>query len=903
MTALFGTILSMSLTASYAALGVLLVRLLLKRAPKVFSYALWAAVWFRLICPVSFESFFSLIPSRAAVPAAELLPQGPAALSPALQGAVPQGGAQAGQAAVPPLTQLAQPAPSLPPWREVLAVVWLAGILLLVCYAAVSYLRLRRRLATATLVRENIFETDRIHTAFVLGLFKPKIFLPVGVQPDEADYILHHEQTHLRRFDHFIKPAAFLVLCVHWFNPLIWLCYHLLCRDMEMSCDESVVKQLGSGIRKGYSGSLLALSERQNGLYSPLAFGESGVKARIKNILNYKKPAFWVVILCIAAVAAVTIGFAANPRRAADTLSPDISNFGGFDLEKVQVTVKTFAAIQENDPVKIGEAAIIHYYSGFMGEDVPKDYRITDFSVSDVTLLAGDQAEFCVSAMTTYTTTGSYFMSANGNGAPTADGDGTRWSDCYVEFRVKSLGDGNYEIVGIGTGGGAQGLTPAAAANGPALGTAYLFDPEFWQDDTAQSPVPLANIPLTEEQSNRLYSLLGAEDSWQAAPEGDYPSLRYVPGIRLASAAPLGPQIALYDNINGQTCIAVVESIVSSKMPREYYASKEVYDNVRAFIVALLPTEPNSETLTAVKARLKQEVTALEKSLQEKEAEQDGHLQKLYDFQKSLDGPPDKEEMATIQELNNTATQLMYECAKLEDAIKKKQQEIKLCDMNITQQIIDSSPMFSEWRTYQTAFPQSIDGLINGSWWEPKGTYWDQWLGGTSSTSAEGTTTLPDYHHSGDGAIEQLIYDHEVKAFAEPEVGFTVVAVKIHKTVEAGGKTKVFLTTAFSRYRIDNGTVIDQGGGLMPSAVELIKDDNGSYRLYTEAFAGNGSDFIPSIHLLCTMPDSQTEIEGLADSILKDYANPDALLDTLRQNLTTHLKANGYDGLTVKAAP
>ncbi len=900
MTALFGTILSMSLTASYAALGVLLMRLLLRRAPKVFSYALWAAVWFRLLCPVSFESIFSLIPSRAAVPAAALLPQGPTIPSPAFQGGA-QGGAQAGQAALPP--QLAQPAPSLPPWREVLAVVWLAGILLLVCYAAVSYLRLRRRLATAVLLRENIFETDRIHTAFVLGLFKPRIYLPVGVQPDEAEYILRHEQTHLKRFDHFIKPAAFLALCVHWFNPLIWLCYHLLCRDMEMSCDESVVKQLGSGIRKGYSGSLLALSERQNGLFSPLAFGESGVKARIKNILNYKKPAFWVVILCIIAVAAVTIGFAANPRRAAEVTPLDTGSLGAFDIEKVSLAAKRFGGVQDTDPVKVGEAAIIQYYSAFTGEDVPKEYRITGFSVSDVTLLAGDPAEFCVSAKTAYTATGSYFMSANGNGAPTADGTGIRWSDCYIEFRVKSLGGGNYEIVSIGTGGGAQGLTPVAAASGPALGTAYLFDPEFWQDNTNESPVPLANIPLTEEQSNRLYALLGTEDSWQAAPEGDYPSLRYVPGIRLASAAPLGPQIALYDNINGQTCIAVAESIVSSKMPREYYAAKEVYGSVRASIVALLPTEPNGENLKEIKARLEQELAALQKSLQNKETEQDGQFRKLDDFQKSLDGPPDEGEMAIINELNDAVTQLMYECAKLVDAIKKKQQEIKLCDMNITQQVIDSSPIFSEWRTYQTAFQQSMDGLVGENWWDPKGTYWDQWLVGASSGPAAGATTLPDYRHSGGDALEQLLYDHEVKTFADPEAGFTVVAVKIHKTVEANQKTKVFLTTAFSRYRIDNGAVIDQGGGLMPSAVSLIKDGDGSYRLSTEAFAGNGSDFIPSIRLFCTLPDSQTEIAGLADSILKEYANPDALLDTLRQNLTGHLKANGYDGLPVVPAP
>ncbi len=174
------------------------------------------------------------------------------------------------------------------------------------------------RLKTATLMEGIIFETDRITAQFVLGFFNPRIYLPAGI--DNADCILKHERTHIRRRDHIVKPAAFCALCLHWFNPVIWLSYYLMCRDMEMSCDESVLRHSLSDIRKDYSGSLLALSIKQNGLSGPLAFGEGNTKKRVRNVMKYRKPSFWLsaaavlIMLCMAACFA--------PNRSENSASP-----------------------------------------------------------------------------------------------------------------------------------------------------------------------------------------------------------------------------------------------------------------------------------------------------------------------------------------------------------------------------------------------------------------------------------------------------------------------------------------------------------------------------------------------------------------------------------------------------
>jgi len=312
---LFVTNVNMSITASYVAIGVILVRLLLKRVPKVFSYVLWLPVLFRLVCPFSFDSafsFFNLINLNTR--------QGSGITEGLLQTPVIQSGIDSIDSAVNASLPQAIPAASVSPmeiWMNVLSLVWIFGVIVLLIYTIAAYVKIKKKLQTATRLEGNIFETDAIGTAFVCGFIRPKIYVPANIGDANLSYILEHERTHIRRKDYLIKPLAFFTLIFHWFNPLMWLCFALMSRDMEMSCDESVLHKLGDSAKSGYSGSLLSLAVSSKRLLTanPLAFGESHVKIRIKNVLNFKKPAFWVIIIAVAVVCPAVIAFSANPKH------------------------------------------------------------------------------------------------------------------------------------------------------------------------------------------------------------------------------------------------------------------------------------------------------------------------------------------------------------------------------------------------------------------------------------------------------------------------------------------------------------------------------------------------------------------------------------------------------------
>ncbi|MGF7142018.1 beta-lactamase regulating signal transducer with metallopeptidase domain [Anaerotaenia torta] len=310
MSELFLTVLNMSLTASYVILFVILIRLLLKKAPKVISYALWSVVAFRLIIPFSFESIFSLMPwntNTVPIPHDIIYQENPQINS--------------GIEVVDSFLSKSLPGPAtgasvnpLQIYIEIGACIWVLGIIVLLIYSLVSVLQLTGQLKSAKLIEKNIFEAENMKTPFVLGWIRPKIYLPVGLKAEERSYILLHEQTHIHRTDHIIKILAFLILSVHWFNPLVWIAFMLMSTDMELSCDERVLKEMNEEIKKPYTNSLLSLAAGTHILNgSPLAFGEGNVKGRIKNVLNYKKPRFWVIVFSIIIMAAVGIGFMTNP--------------------------------------------------------------------------------------------------------------------------------------------------------------------------------------------------------------------------------------------------------------------------------------------------------------------------------------------------------------------------------------------------------------------------------------------------------------------------------------------------------------------------------------------------------------------------------------------------------------
>lgn len=316
MEHLFLQVLNMSMTASWVILAVLVLRLLLMRAPKIWSYVLWAVVFFRLLCPFSLESVFSLVPVRAqSIPADIAYAQYPAIES----------GLTVVDRAINSSLPAAEPFASANPLQIYLAVgeaLWLLGMTLLLLASGLSLWRLLKRLKPARAEGTGIYTVPGLTTPFVLGIVRPRIYLPEGLKEQEQAYILLHEQTHIKRRDHWVKLAAFVALCLHWFNPLVWLSFYLLSKDMEMSCDEQVLRQMGLGIKKAYSSSLLRLAVGRTAWHgTPLAFGESDVKSRIKNILRYQKPAFWLVVLAAGILVLAVVGLTTNPRREAQDLS------------------------------------------------------------------------------------------------------------------------------------------------------------------------------------------------------------------------------------------------------------------------------------------------------------------------------------------------------------------------------------------------------------------------------------------------------------------------------------------------------------------------------------------------------------------------------------------------------
>ncbi len=310
MSELFLKIINMSLSASWLVLAVLLLRLVLKKAPKWVNVLLWGIVAVRLICPFSIESALSLIPSAETIPVNIGMDTTPA---------INSGISYINNAVNPLIEQSNTPmaGASVNPLQITIAIyanIWVLGVLALLIYTAVSYWRLRHKVSEAVILRDNIYQSERVDSPFVLGIIRPKIYLPYHMDGRDLIHVIAHEQAHIRRRDHWWKPFGFLLLTVHWFNPLMWLAYVLLCRDIELACDEKVIKELGSEQRADYSQALVSCSiNRRMVAACPLAFGEVGVKERVKSVMNYQKPTFWVVVVSVTACITAGVCFLTDP--------------------------------------------------------------------------------------------------------------------------------------------------------------------------------------------------------------------------------------------------------------------------------------------------------------------------------------------------------------------------------------------------------------------------------------------------------------------------------------------------------------------------------------------------------------------------------------------------------------
>ncbi len=381
MQKLFLELVKLSLTGSVFALAVMLVRLVFRKAPKWLFCVLWGVVALRLICPISIKSSFSLIPERVAsgqiitnvgdsyIGEVDIIHENNAAYSNAVEAGRKPVYSNGGYYVVTEKDSLEAPKTVGETVYPVLSRIWLAGMVLMFAYAGVSYLILRKKMSEATCLRDNIWQCEQVDSPFVLGIIKPKIYLPYAITDSDMVNVIAHEQAHIHRKDHWWKPAGFLLLCVHWFNPVLWLTYILLCRDIEAACDEKVIRHMQKDEMRAYSTALLHCSVHRRRIAAcPLAFGETGVKERIKRVMNYKKPAFWIVILMIAASAAAAVFLLTSPAQGKETIQKirDQEGYSVFAQQQKTITLSLPVSalnpdIYSEEGVRFAENEIIAY--------------------------------------------------------------------------------------------------------------------------------------------------------------------------------------------------------------------------------------------------------------------------------------------------------------------------------------------------------------------------------------------------------------------------------------------------------------------------------------------------------------------------------------------------------------
>lgn len=410
MEAVWLKLVNLSIAAGWLVLAVIVLRLVFRKAPRWIFCVLWGLVALRLACPVSIESALSLIPSAQTLP-----PEILNTATPQIHSGIPA----VNSAVNPVLGQSMTPAPgaSVNPtqvWSFFLSWVWAAGMCVMGLYALVSYWLIKRRMATATLLRDNIRQSEYVDSPFVLGLFRPVIYLPYGMEEGDRAYVVAHEQAHIRRKDHWWKPLGFALLCVYWFNPLLWVAYVLLCRDIEGACDEKVVREMGLEDRRGYSTALLNCSVRRRSIaVCPLAFGEVGVKERVKSVMHYKRPAFWLVAAALAACGAVAVCFLTNPPTSRD-FPMNGTNIADLNPREIVEQIAKLEKLEDASHLYVnGDNFELNLTSDFQWEDsgtVRFFYLRGQQTYSAQLRIFPDEGKYFVTEATEWPEQDSYFM-------------------------------------------------------------------------------------------------------------------------------------------------------------------------------------------------------------------------------------------------------------------------------------------------------------------------------------------------------------------------------------------------------------------------------------------------------------------------------------------------------------
>ena len=848
----------MSITASFVILFILIMRLFLKKVPKIFSYALWSVVLFRLICPISFESVFSLIPTKT-----EAIPQN------IMYARTPQ--INTGISILDQTVNSSLPAPigvtSINPMQVVLflaRILWVLGFLVLVSYSILSLISLKQKLKDAVFIEDNIYSSNRLDTPFVMGIIRPRIYLPANLTAQERRYILLHEQTHIKRCDHLIKILSFLALCIHWFNPLVWLAFFVSGKDMEMSCDESVIKTLGSEVKKEYSTSLLSLSTGKRILGgTPLAFGEGDTKGRIKNILNYKKTPFWVLMVCILAVILTSISLIANPKEEeVASIYLKVENLQAILMqqpdEAIQIRENTRKVFQylssegigtwinDTEWTKQGSASVnelqpTYVLENLQGEEIRSEIRLYQSETTLAMVVYGDESCY-------YRIDPDAFKRFELLILPISYAvpfDEVDMAAVITEYKKGKI-EAQVKVV-----------VPTVVNR---LSSLLLVDEAFSKPSINDIPKVKEYIQIVFQSSNnQVYHYLYEED-------GEYSLEISYQGIWKISSEAVEEIRAIMEESDGTVD---AEPILETNNTGVEEASTERVDDIleRLFdtLENLSQKYSNINDLIQMNKDIFEEVISY------------GDSTLIYCFQRFELGNQTEEKgslmMAACRRISvdedidlvTTNGQEWYDAFK-ENAIKMQTQLGK-----------------DEFKKHM-----------------PKAYLLTQYLSGNLEYVSD-EIILPNYEYSGNDDVLKLVYETEKSRYeqAGTSKGFLIPAVYVHGSYDVDNQKKVFATIYNESYVLYGNQVRSVSGSIIPVAITFINQNQDGYTVLNYEQAKDGAMFQSSIEDFCTYPISGDVIPGLADEILDFYSNYEELLQLQRDNLIEHLNVNQLSNISL----
>ncbi len=857
---IFLLILNMSITASYIAIVIIAIRfLILRKLPKIFSYSLWGILLFRLVSPICYSSGFSFLnlfktEVNKSSGIIEYVPQNIEMMEvPTIDVGINSIN-KVVNSSLPHATELAS-MNSMQLIMLICTIIWIIGIIGFIIYSAISYIKVMSKVKTATLLKDKIvtkainnidlrrkikvYATDQINSPFVCGFITPKVYIPVNISNKELSYILTHEFVHVKRFDYIIKPFSYLLLIIHWFNPILWISFKLMSKDMEMSCDEKVMEALGNDIKHDYSYSLLSLAVNKKRLLqgSPLAFGESNVKSRIKNILSFKKPSLYIVIAVTVLIVIMGISLLTNPKEITnDTAS-------GLDYERIYECRTEYVG----DASKVGNLTSMVYYSdykdGISLKTDSKPYEVTvnylieseDFNQNDKIMITDKMLKNAAIMFCLIDNVDKINFNFN-NGRNTQEVIFTReifsrafnndirnYSSAYKSFRnelipmleTESWNDVDFEVYITNK------IELYVWRNKEITGTDDVYYTLLPGTNRIKSETDIYDLNLAVKDLEIINDRLS---SYQGA---------YHLSIRHDSTFAKQDMLKMDDEIifNGNS-----RSIGGFGDGFNKKKSNDIGIKVEELLETIISSPMESSN--------------------------------PYDYIKAH-----QKEYETILKMGDGALQYMLsQFQKGEDEGLKSHIMMRLC--------IDILGDRNNVKEDQYTSPK-------------------EWYSKLSPYEAK---KLPPFEYESTNDTENMVYSAAINKYSsilnkysdEKDNNVTIVAPKIFGTYKNGNELKIFVTVFFSNYKLYNDTLCSGSSGVVPAAIVYSINDEGSYTFKEYIEAKDGAYFSSSIEEFCIPR------KDIAKAIMKHYGNYSELFVLMKENLIKYLKENELDGIKLK---